>query len=263
MEQFSKSQIDKLGERLRKGNISETDLRMLDEYRRSFSQAYESVVATIREALDLEPTGRPAKSTTSISEKLLRESVRLTQMQDIAGCRLIVPDIIDQEQVVEKLKRLFDEVAIVDRRKNPSHGYRAVHVLVKSPGKIVEIQVRTAIQHAWAEFSEKLSDVVDPGIKYGASTRRIAQLLFEGSEIFAKGEQIETDLHKLDEEISAIGRRHDAKEQQEVVLAMRKDMQRMRQEHAETQMEVVTALAGFIHQLEQMQAEGGEDAIPH
>jgi len=81
----SKTQIDRLGDRLRAGNINEEDLRMLDEYRRSFSDAYESVVSAIGNELSLQPTGRPAKSTTSITDKLLRESIRLSQIQDIAG----------------------------------------------------------------------------------------------------------------------------------------------------------------------------------
>src|SRR5437667_4624063 len=117
----SKTQIDRLGDRLRQGNINEADLRMLDEYRRSFSEAYDFVVIAIREELELEPTGRPAKSTTSISEKLNRESIRLTQVQDIAGCRLIATEIIDQERVINSLKRRFADLTIVDRRKQPSH----------------------------------------------------------------------------------------------------------------------------------------------
>jgi putative GTP pyrophosphokinase len=76
----TKTQIDRLGDRLRKGNVTEADLRLLDLYRRSFVEAYEAVVGSIRQRLGLEPTGRPAKSTTSISEKLRRESIRLTQI---------------------------------------------------------------------------------------------------------------------------------------------------------------------------------------
>jgi putative GTP pyrophosphokinase len=78
--EMTKTQIDRLGDRLRKGNISDDDLRLLDLYRRSFSEAYEIVVGTIRKELALEPTGRPAKSTSSISDKLRRESIRLTQI---------------------------------------------------------------------------------------------------------------------------------------------------------------------------------------
>ena len=137
----SKTQIDRLGNRLRSGAISEDDLRMLDEYRRSFSESYEFGVGAIRNELGLEPTGRPAKSTTSISEKLQRESIRLSQIQDIAGCRLVVSDILEQGRVVESLIRLFEMSSIVDRRKHPSHGYRAIHVIVEFQGRLVEVQV--------------------------------------------------------------------------------------------------------------------------
>src|SRR6185295_11287916 len=75
-EEFTKSKIDRLGDRLRKGDISEADLRLLDAYRRSFAEASEHVFAQIRDRLGMEPTGRPAKSTTSISDKLRRESIR-------------------------------------------------------------------------------------------------------------------------------------------------------------------------------------------
>ena len=89
MDEVSKSHIDRLGDRLRTGNIDEEDLRLLDRYRLSFSTSYEFVVGKIRDDLRYEPTGRPAKSTTSISEKLRRETIRLTQIQDIAGCRIV------------------------------------------------------------------------------------------------------------------------------------------------------------------------------
>src|SRR5262245_9379183 len=92
MAKASKTQIDRLGDRLKKGAVEEPDLILLDSYRRSFGTAYETVVQTIRTEIELEPTGRPAKSTNSLIEKLKRESIRLTQVQDIAGCRLVVSD---------------------------------------------------------------------------------------------------------------------------------------------------------------------------
>jgi putative GTP pyrophosphokinase len=175
--EMSKTQIDRLGDRLKKGNITEDDLRLLDQYRRSFAEIYEFVVGAIRNELRLEPTGRPAKSTTSISDKLRRESIRLTQIQDIAGCRLIVTDIANQESVIQSLKSLFEETIIIDRRERPSHGYRAVHVVVKHSGKLVEIQVRTSLQQLWAELSEKFADVLDSSLKYGGGDKQIQDFL--------------------------------------------------------------------------------------
>jgi ppGpp synthetase/RelA/SpoT-type nucleotidyltranferase len=199
--ELTKSQIDRLGDRLKKGNITEADLRLLDLYRRSFTPAYEIVVGTIRQDLALEPTGRPAKSTTSISDKLRRESIRLTQIQDIAGCRLTVADIAEQDAVVQSLTNLFEQTAIVDRRQRPSHGYRAVHVVVNSLDKMIEIQVRTSLQHLWAELSEKLSDIVDPAIKYGAGNENVRKTLTVTSEMVIAMESFETTLAEVKKEI--------------------------------------------------------------
>jgi putative GTP pyrophosphokinase len=184
----SKTQVDRLGNRLKSGGITEEDLRLLDQYRRSFTEAYEIVVGLIRDKLGLEPTGRPAKSTTSIADKLKRESIRLTQIQDIAGCRIIVSDIAEQETVIQSITGLFQQAIVIDRREKPSHGYRAVHVVMNYDGKLIEIQVRTSLQHVWAELSEKYSDVIDPSIKYGGGDSTIQKILQTASNVIAKEE---------------------------------------------------------------------------
>lgn len=173
---ISKSQIDRLGERLKKGKSSEADLQLLEQYRQSFGAAYEIVRNAIREKLSLETTGRQ-KTTQSIVDKLRRESIRLTQIQDIAGCRLLVSDIAHQNEVVASLRNHFEDVTIVDRRENPSHGYRAVHVIVRCEGRLIEIQVRTALQQLWAELSEKLADIFGQEVKYGGGTDEIQHVL--------------------------------------------------------------------------------------
>jgi len=193
MATLSKTQIDRLGDRLRKGSPSEADLRLLDEYRRSFGEAYETVIRAIREQLRLEPTGRAAKSTSSIIEKLRRESIRLSQVQDIAGCRVIVEDIATQNRIVASLQKKFPKSSIVDRRDKPSFGYRAVHVIPLVSGKLVEIQVRTFLQHLWAELSEKLADILDPAIKYGGGSDPIQKVLLYSSESVEVMENYERD----------------------------------------------------------------------
>jgi ppGpp synthetase/RelA/SpoT-type nucleotidyltranferase len=164
---ISKTQIDQLGGRLRKGEASDEDIRLLEAYRSSFAEAYEDVVASIRKAIQQEPTGRRAKLTRSIIEKLRREKTRLSRMQDIAGCRVVVRDVLAQDQVVGRLRAEFAGAKLIDRRKQPSYGYRAVHIIVTAGSKLVEIQVRTELQHLWAQLSEKLSDARDRAIKYG------------------------------------------------------------------------------------------------
>ena len=78
---------------------------------------------------------------------------------------------------------LFPDSVVVDRRERPSHGYRAVHTIVSALDKLVEVQVRTALQHLWAQVSERLSDEVDPMIKYGGGPESIARRLAEESQL--------------------------------------------------------------------------------
>jgi putative GTP pyrophosphokinase len=195
---LSKTQVDKLGERLKAGEPSEDDLRLLDAYRRTFGKAYEYVVGVIREQLKLEPTGRPAKSTGAIREKLQRESIRLSQMQDIAGCRIIVADIAAQNSAVERIVAAFPSATTVaDRRKNPSHGYRAVHVVVHHEGMLVEVQCRTELQHLWSQLSERLADTVDPAIKYGGGPENERTYLLTLSAMIGGNENSELKLKAL------------------------------------------------------------------
>lgn len=186
----SKTQIDRLGDRLKGGSHTESDLRLLDDYRRSFGEAYEAVVRTIRQRGEF-PTGRLAKSTLSIVEKLRRESLRLSQMQDIAGCRVVVVNVVEQEQFVASLKTDFSGASVIDRRDNPSYGYRAVHIIAEVSGKPIEIQVRTNLQHLWAEVSEKSSDILDPTIKYGGGSESWRNFLTKSSVSVAAYEKFE------------------------------------------------------------------------
>ena len=246
--EVSKTQIDRLGERLKKGNITEADLRLLDQYRRSFTESYEVVVGAIRKELALEPTGRPAKSTTSISEKLRRESIRLTQIQDIAGCRLIATDIANQDAVVQSLNTLFEHTTVVDRRQKPSHGYRAVHVIVNYGGKMIEVQVRTSLQHLWAELSEKLSDVIDPAIKYGAGDEDFQNGLAERSAILARVEALEVNLADTEKVLSAKGKLTGGKTK--VIGSINKELASINNELSALKLDMYKGYTDFIERLE-------------
>ncbi|HEY4082973.1 MAG TPA: hypothetical protein VGM81_20000 [Burkholderiaceae bacterium] len=173
---ISQSQLTKLGERL-KQELTPADLRLLDEYRRSFTDASDEVVGVIRSKLNIQATVRSAKSTQAIIEKLRRQSVRLGQIQDIAGCRIVVEALAHQDVAVNQLRDAFPGCHLDDRRVKPSHFYRAVHLIVKTQDRWVEIQVRTALQHLWASLSEKLADEFGNEIKYGLGHSKSLTLL--------------------------------------------------------------------------------------
>jgi putative GTP pyrophosphokinase len=177
---LSTAAVDQLGERLRKG-MTVDDLRALDQYRRAFRTDYDAVIS-------------------AIVDKLRRGSMRLSQMQDIAGCRLVVADTLVQNEAVNRLVGMFP-VSLVDRREKPSHGYRAVHVVVRLARRPIEIQVRTVLQHLWAEFSEKAADAFGIELKYGGGHKTVRCALDQASEWVARFERLEPNKDQIGDQL--------------------------------------------------------------
>ncbi len=117
------------------------------------------------------------KNTGTILEKLRRSGGSgLKSMQDLGGMRIVgMFDRRGQDEVTEWVCVLFadEERApkVIDRRAAPMHGYAAVHVIVFPDDAPIEIQIRTARQHEWAELFEKLADLVGRDIRYGQPPR--------------------------------------------------------------------------------------------
>jgi ppGpp synthetase/RelA/SpoT-type nucleotidyltranferase len=131
----SNSQVDRLGEQIKAAAIAEQniDVEGLEAYRLSFREATELVELTLRNKGLTEFTQRPAKSTPSIIAKLIRQPhARLSQIQDIAGLRFIATDLAKQQWMLENVQHLFERHKVIDRRLNPSSGYRAVHVVAQT-----------------------------------------------------------------------------------------------------------------------------------
>lgn len=194
---MTKSQIDRLGQRLRGGSPSEGDLTHLEMYRRSFGPAYGEVVSKLNATFPTMLKAYRLKWTESIIQKLQRGSTKLSRMQDVAGCRLVAADTPQQDWVVDQLCRLFPKNLLVDRRKNPSHGYRAVHLIVPVHDRLVEIQVRTALQHLWAEVSEKLAERHGVEVKYGGGPKWVRSELLATAGKIADIERVEELLYDL------------------------------------------------------------------
>ncbi len=92
--------------------------------------------------------------------------MRLSQMEDIAGCRATLPT---QAQVDRSLNRLLDRwpgatlVDYVDRPK--PGGYRAKHLIVVAGERFVEVQLRTEGQNRWADEVEETADRLNYRLK--------------------------------------------------------------------------------------------------
>lgn len=147
---LSRKEIDRLGKRLRDADVvGVDDLSRLRELRSKHGFALGAVTTILSEELGYDTTSR-IKTVGTLLEKLRRMPLVLSQVQDIAGARLVVPDRWEQDLVAERAR--FDG-DLKDRRAEPSFGYRAVHVLFKHDGRRVEVQVRTLLQDLWANLS--------------------------------------------------------------------------------------------------------------
>lgn len=134
------------------------------DYRSSFQDPLKKVTVGLRQFVQRESrevtVGQRLKRTPQILNKLDRfGSMRLTQMEDIAGCRAILwGGAAEVAGVLRRIRRNWEVLRIDDYVVAPKDtGYRAVHVVVRRDNHPVEIQLRTPFQHAWAEAVERFA----------------------------------------------------------------------------------------------------------
>ena len=94
-------------------------------------------------------------------------------MRDIGGLRIVTKaDLTEQDTIVSRIVERFPVTKVIDRRKQPTYGYRAVHVIATVDGRHIEIQVRTYLQDLWAQAMERLADEAGREIRYGGPPHR-------------------------------------------------------------------------------------------
>lgn len=181
---MSRTAVDKLGKRLATaGDVSDDDLDLLLEVLTAYQAALHETQQRLTN-LGYNPTSR-TKTTSVLVDKLRREHSSLKSVQDIAGTRIICADRDEQDEVVNAVVACFADSAkapkIKDRRDEPSHGYRAVHVIVTVQDLPVEIQVRTERQDTWAQIVESLGDRWGRQIRYGEDPAEPDRPLYSNS----------------------------------------------------------------------------------
>jgi ppGpp synthetase/RelA/SpoT-type nucleotidyltranferase len=175
---ISGNQLKKLTQRLRDGTESPEDLRTLADvriyYRQVLERAYDEVARLCAEIHHAEPMAPRVKTLKTTMEKLHRqpELRSLAQIRDLAGLRVVVHGTrADQDEIAARIGiALCDDgrpPKRIDRRADPRSGYRAVHMEIRREGVLIEVQVRTDLQHRWAELFERTADRLGRGLRYG------------------------------------------------------------------------------------------------
>jgi Region found in RelA / SpoT proteins len=114
----------------------------------------------------------------SIRGKLRRQPSPLDRIQDLAGCRAILPSINDAAALINAIRQIRH---VVDK-ENPyierpkADGYRCHHMVFRFQGKgdeavfndrRIEVQIRTWLQHSWATAVEAVGAYRGENMKAG------------------------------------------------------------------------------------------------
>jgi ppGpp synthetase/RelA/SpoT-type nucleotidyltranferase len=192
---FGRGAIDLAGALLARGDDSpkyEAALAVVNNWRSSHGYpllTFRIVLSTRSKKLDSSAlVAQRIKRLPSIALKLrLHRHMKLSQMQDLGGCRAIMRSVLQ----AEKLVRVYETAAEVTEKtkKGPrlikkydyvrapkKDGYRGFHLVYKYKSKArqwriydglrIEIQIRSRLQHVWATAVETVSTFTTQALKY-------------------------------------------------------------------------------------------------
>ena len=225
-----RSQIIKAGKTIKKDNATDQDkeqaTRIIDNWRAAHAFPMHVIYMHLRRMSELDSeiiVAERLKRLDSIVNKLKREpSMSLWTMQDLGGCRFIVPSVDDIYKYADKyeksrkrhvLKSQYDYV----NKPKPS-GYRSLHRVYKyhsdsidtyNNNMLIEIQFRTHLQHLWATAVETMGLFTKEAIKSGQGSESVKRFFQLSSALIAKmeGQPVPTNVtENIDEIISEIDR---------------------------------------------------------
>jgi len=167
------SRVKQAGKNIRDNIETLDDLAVLENWRAAHAYIINTFQANIRKRVGIKNyiVGQRLKRKPTIIDKLRREpNMQLSTMHDIAGCRVIFPDVDSLNNFRKSMHTTSakheliagDKFNYIEKPKNT--GYRGIHDVYKynagsKSGKIynnlrIEIQYRTSAQHAWATAVE-------------------------------------------------------------------------------------------------------------
>ncbi len=202
----SKGRLNRAGEALRKEQLSEADIRILNVWR----GAHNHILNTFQAILHNRTKGKSIsvaqrlKRRWTITDKLSREpTMQLARMDDVAGCRLIFSSV----KALRDFRAEFHKAKFNHKRKNEIDkydyirhpkptGYRGIHDIYEynttsvkglpCNGLLLELQYRTRSQHAWATAVEVITRITENQPKFDKGDERYKDFFRLTSEIIAR-----------------------------------------------------------------------------
>ncbi len=211
---YTKSEINKAGDTLISDTSSDKEsekaIGILDNWRASHSypmHIFQMRLNNISKQLDKNSlTVQRLKRVPSILFKLRRKydgrepSMKLSQMQDIGGCRAILSNVTLAKKVYNDhylkgdLKhRLVNKKDYINEPKYD--GYRSLHLIYayksdkdkkKFNGLLIEIQIRSKLQHLWATAVETVGFITRQSIKCSEGDKNWTEFFRLVSSAFAQ-----------------------------------------------------------------------------
>lgn len=221
---ITKSQADRAGQRIREWlkderGISPDELPQLaapiSAWRTSHAYPQALVTPGVRNWVSQETrgeisVGQRLKRFDRLCLKLVRfPHMRLTQIEDIGGCRAVLMDPGEVEAVEGRIRRKWEVRGESDYREagKPATGYRALHLVVRRRERLVEVQLRTQRQHYWAEQVERTSSRTSFNLKDGEGPPDLLEYFRVASDItwlVDNGESIPPTLQDRLEELRVL-----------------------------------------------------------
>lgn len=183
---FSNGEINNAGKTLLHREISAESylsaLNIIEEWRASHAYpllVFQNYLRQKAKSIDTQAiVAQRLKKRSSILDKLRRcPSMQLSRMQDVGGCRVILKDVASVRNMCSKVissKRSHILKNQKDYISSPKpSGYRGIHLVyqyvskAKQPYKniLLEIQIRTKLQHLWATSVETVGAFVQHSLK--------------------------------------------------------------------------------------------------
>jgi ppGpp synthetase/RelA/SpoT-type nucleotidyltranferase len=188
-------------------------LVVIRNYRALHAYPLRKVTMGVRQMIETElgpdppRPGQRFKRMDRILPKLVRfPHMRLSQMEDIGGCRAVFETLDDLYTVAGRIRHRWGaRIRMTDHIREPKQdGYRALHIIERRDGRLIEVQLRTERQHEWASAVEAAAAATGFNLKDGDGPDDLRRYFAMAAERLATEDQGEGPDPAIEEEFTRL-----------------------------------------------------------